>query len=49
MIDILAKVKKSITNEIIDVAQGIFKYVHIDEYNKPKSINNNINKTIKEE
>jgi acyl-CoA thioesterase YciA len=37
-IDIMAQVKKSLTNEIIDVTQGIFKYVHIDNYNKPKSI-----------
>ena len=39
-IDILAKIKKSLTNEIIDVTQGIFKYVYIDEYHKPKCINN---------
>ena len=38
-IDILAKIKKSLTNEIIDVTQGIFKYVYIDEYHKPKCIN----------
>ena len=37
-IDIIAKIKKSLTNEIIDVTQGIFKYVYIDENNKPKSI-----------
>ena len=37
-IDILAKIKKSLTNEIIDVTQGIFKYVYIDEYHKPKCI-----------
>jgi acyl-CoA thioesterase YciA len=37
-IDIMAQVKKSLTNNIIDVTQGIFKYVHIDNYNKPKSI-----------
>ena len=38
-IDILAKIKKSLTNEIVDVTQGIFKYVYIDEYHKPKCIN----------
>ena len=38
-IDILAKVKKSLTNDIIDVTQGIFKYVYIDEYHKPICIN----------
>ena len=37
-IDIMAQVKKSLTNNIIDVTQGIFKYVHIDNYNNPKSI-----------
>ena len=40
-IDIMAQVKKSLTNDIIDVTQGIFKYVHIDNYNKPKSITKN--------
>ena len=40
-IDIMAQVKKSLTNDIIDVTQGLFKYVHIDNYNKPKSITKN--------
>ena len=34
-IDIIAKIKKSLTNEIIDVTTGLFKYVHIDSDNKP--------------
>ena len=38
-IDIIAQIKKSLTNEIINVTEGIFKYVHIDNTNKPKSIN----------
>lgn len=37
-IDIIAQIKKSLTNEIIDVTEGIFKYVHIDNNNNPKSI-----------
>jgi acyl-CoA thioesterase YciA len=37
-IDIIAQIKKSLTNEIIYVTEGIFKYVHIDNNNKPKSI-----------
>ena len=37
-IDILAKIKKSLTNEIIEVTKGIFKYVCIDESNKPIKI-----------
>ena len=38
-IDILAKVKKSLPNEIVEtveVTKGIFKYVCIDENHKPK-------------
>ena len=35
-IDILAKVKKSLTNETVEVTKGIFKYVCIDENHKPK-------------
>ena len=35
-IDILAKVKKSLTNETVEVTKGIFKYVCIDKNNKPK-------------
>ena len=38
-IDILAKIKKSLTNEIIEVTKGIFKYVCIDENHKPMKIN----------
>ena len=38
-IDIIAKIKKSLTNEIIDVTKGIFKYVHINNNNKPACIN----------
>lgn len=37
-IDIIAKIKKSLTNEIIDVTTGLFKYVHIDSDNKPTCI-----------
>ena len=35
-IDTLAKVKKSLTNETVEVTKGIFKYVCIDENHKPK-------------
>ena len=35
-IDILAKVKKSLSNETVEVTKGIFKYVCIDKNNKPK-------------
>ena len=35
-IDTLAKVKKSLTNETVEVTKGIFKYVCIDKNNKPK-------------
>jgi acyl-CoA thioesterase YciA len=34
-VDILSKIKKSLTNEIVEVTQGIFKYVHIDKNNIP--------------
>ena len=37
-IDILAKIKKSLTNETIEVTKGIFKYVCIDENHKPMEI-----------
>ena len=37
-VDILAKIKKSLTNEIIEVTKGIFKYVCIDENHKPMEI-----------
>ena len=37
-IDILAKVKKSLTNETVEVTKGIFKYVCIDENHKPMRI-----------
>ena len=37
-IDILAKIKKSLTNETIEVTKGIFKYVCIDENHKPLKI-----------
>ena len=37
-IDIIDKIKKSLTNEIIDVTTGLFKYVHIDSDNKPTCI-----------
>ena len=39
-IDIFAKIKSSLTNDIVDVTKGIFKYVSIDENNKPIKINN---------
>ena len=38
-IDIVANIKKSLTNEILEVTKGIFKYVCIDENHKPKKIN----------
>jgi acyl-CoA thioesterase YciA len=37
-IDILAKIKKSLTNETFEVTKGIFKYVCIDENHKPMKI-----------
>ena len=37
-IDILAKIKKSLTNDTIEVTKGIFKYVCIDENHKPTKI-----------
>ena len=37
-IDVLAKIKKSLTNETIEVTKGIFKYVCIDENHKPIKI-----------
>lgn len=37
-VDILSKIKKSLTNEVIEVTKGIFKYVHIDKNNMPLSI-----------
>ena len=37
-IDILAKIKKSLTNETVEVTKGIFKYVCIDENHKPMEI-----------
>ena len=37
-IDILAKIKKSLTNETVEVTKGIFKYVCIDENHKPMKI-----------
>ena len=39
IIDIVANIKKSLTNEILEVTKGIFKYVCIDENHKPKKIN----------
>ena len=38
-IDIVAKIKKSLTNEVLEVTKGIFKYVCIDENHKSKKIN----------
>ena len=37
-IDVLAKIKKPLTNETIEVTKGIFKYVCIDENHKPMEI-----------
>ena len=37
-IDILAKIKKSLTDETFEVTKGIFKYVCIDENHKPMKI-----------
>ena len=37
-IDILAKIKKSLTNESVEVTKGIFKYVCIDKNHKPMMI-----------
>ena len=37
-IDILAKVKKSLSNKTVEVTKGIFKYVCIDENHKPMRI-----------
>ena len=37
-VDILAKIKKSLSNETFEVTKGIFKYVCIDENHKPMKI-----------
>ncbi len=37
-VDIIAKIKKALTNEILEVTKGIFKYVCIDHESKPKKI-----------
>ena len=38
-VSIIAKVKRSMTNEILTVTSALFKYVHISEDKKPKKIN----------
>jgi len=38
-ISIIAKVKRSMTNEFLTVTSGLFKYVHINEHKKPEKIN----------
>ena len=35
-VDVVSKIKKSLTNEIIEVTRGIFKYVHINKNKKPE-------------
>ena len=37
-VDIIAKIKKALTNEAVEVTKGIFKYVCIDHESKPKKI-----------
>ena len=37
-VDIISKVKRSLTNEIQEVTRGIFKYVRINENKKPMKI-----------
>ena len=39
-VDIISKIKKILTGEIIEVTKGIFKYVCIDDSKKPLPIKN---------